>query len=70
MENKGIRPAFGGFWKMLQLYKIPFQQMTQNMYVQLTEKAAGTRHFIETDTNIEKTKSRAIFWQEHTLVWE
>ena len=55
---------------MLQLYKIPFQQMTQNMYVQLTEKAAGARWFIETDTNIEKTKSRAIFWQEHTLVWE
>ena len=44
--------------------------MTQNMYVQLTKKAAGARCFIETDTNKEKARFRAIFWQKHTLVWK
>ena len=40
------------------------------MYVQLTKKAAGARSFIETDTNKEKTRFGAIFWQKHTLVWK
>ena len=44
--------------------------MTQYMYVQLTIQGVGTRFFIETDTNKEKARFRAIFEQKHTLVWK
>lgn len=69
-ENKGFQAVSASPGTILQMFKMLFQKITGNMYVQLTKKEDISRKLAETDTNKENSKFRALFGRKQTLVWE
>ena len=69
-DNKGFQAVSASPGTILQMFKMLFQKITGNMYVQLTKKEDISRKLAETDTNKENSKFRALFGRKQTLVWE